>query len=327
MKPAFSVLFLTTLIGAGQGLALALVAGQFYFVIGTVAQHESGRFYGGGSALALALLAAGLLASAFHLAQAERGWRAASRWRTSWLSREVILLPACMALTAAYGGLHLGGWAPVLATFGNQQSLDLTMATGFALAAVAVLLFVATGMIYACVRFIGEWATPWTVVNFLLMGLASGFTVAAGYAALAASPLEGFMVAAAQLLTLAALVTKLFTLWRNGRLAPPVTLRAAIGVHHPRIRQLTQGFMGGSFNTREYFHRAGPGWPRLLTGLSLVAGFAAPVALLAVGARLGDGAMLFPLAAAVQGLGLLAERWVFFATGRHVQNIYYQRMA
>ncbi len=39
-------------------------------------------------------------------------------------------------------------------------------------------------MIYACLRFLQEWATPLTVVNFTLLGAASGFSVAAALAAL-----------------------------------------------------------------------------------------------------------------------------------------------
>jgi DMSO reductase anchor subunit len=33
------------------------------------------------------------------------------------------------------------------------------------------------------------------------------------------------------------------------------------------------------------------------------------------------------LTCAVQYIGLLAERWLFFAEARHPQNLYYQRMA
>ena len=89
MHPAFSVIFLTTLIGAGQGLFLALFSGQTYSAVHLLpAQHSS--FYIIGSLLAVALLLGGLAASFFHLGHPERAWRAASQWRTSWLSREVI---------------------------------------------------------------------------------------------------------------------------------------------------------------------------------------------------------------------------------------------
>ena len=165
MRPAFSVLFLTTLIGAGQGLLVALVAGQLFLVVGTGQAAETGGFYAVGSLIALALLALGLLASFFHLANPGRAWRAASQWRTSWLSREVIALPAAMGMAVVYGGLHLSGWDMVLLRFANGKSLDLTMAAGFVTVAACLALFLCTGMIYACVKFIREWASVWTVIN------------------------------------------------------------------------------------------------------------------------------------------------------------------
>ena len=44
-------------------------------------------------------------------------------------------------------------------------------------------LFVCTAMIYAGVRFLQEWHSPLTVANFTLLGLASGFLLAAAYSA------------------------------------------------------------------------------------------------------------------------------------------------
>jgi DMSO reductase anchor subunit len=83
MHPAFSVIFLTTLIGVGQGLFLALYTGQLYSVVKVLPAQESATFYGVGSLIALVFLLAGLFASLFHLGHPERGWRSAARWRTS----------------------------------------------------------------------------------------------------------------------------------------------------------------------------------------------------------------------------------------------------
>ena len=90
MHPAFSVVFLTTLIGVGQGLFLALYTGQLYSAVKVLPVQDSATFYGLGSLIALAFLATGLLASFFHLGHPERAWRSAARWRTSWLSRELV---------------------------------------------------------------------------------------------------------------------------------------------------------------------------------------------------------------------------------------------
>jgi DMSO reductase anchor subunit len=98
----------------------------------------------------------------------------------------------------------------------------------------------------------------------------------------------------------------------------------AIGVKHPRIVQIAQGAMGGSFNTREFFH----GRPREVvravrwTLLALV--FPVPAALLLAGTH---SAPLLAAALVLQFAGLLAERWYFFAEARHPQNLYYQAIA
>ena len=107
MHPAFSVIFLTTLIGAGQGLFLALYTGQLYSVVEVVPVEASHSHYGIGTLIALLLLVAGLFSSFFHLGRPERAWRSAAMWRTSWLSREVIALPAFMGMTALYGLVHI----------------------------------------------------------------------------------------------------------------------------------------------------------------------------------------------------------------------------
>lgn len=324
MRPAFSVLFLTTLIGAGQGLLVALVAGQLFLAAGDGVAVAPGGFYAGGAALAVVLLALGLLASFFHLANPARAWRAASQWRTSWLSREVLALPATMGLAVAYGGLHALGWDRPLVHFANGKALDLTMLVGFLTVLACLALFLCTGMIYACVKFIREWASPWTVVNYTLMGLASGFTVAAAYAASAAPVFATLFAGCAVALTVAALLGRAVSLARNARLRPLSTLKGAIGAPHQNIRQVAQGFGGTSFNTREFFHGRSSDTVRLVLVAGLLGGFVVPAALVVVGV---GSALTLWLAALVQYGGLLAERWVFFAHGNHVQNLYYQRKA
>ncbi len=72
MQPAFSVIFLTTLIGMGQGLFLAIYTEQVYSVLNVVQTNSSDRFYGIASGVALVLLILGLIASIFHLGRPER---------------------------------------------------------------------------------------------------------------------------------------------------------------------------------------------------------------------------------------------------------------
>jgi len=326
MKPAFSVIFLTTLIGAGQGLFLALYTVEVYSLFDVLPHQAGGSFYAPGSALALALLFLGLAASFFHLGRPERGWRAAARWRTSWLSREVIVLPVFMGAVALYGVVHwLGLESPSIA-LGASLVLGPSILLGAAATLLALALFLCTGMIYACIKFLQEWATPLTVINYALLGIASGFMIATAFAAHFATGLVGFFGGWAAVFTGMALATRAVSLVRNARLKPKSTLQTAIGVKHPRIVQTTQGFMGGSFNTREFFHGRTRAFLRALKWAFLALAFLVPLLVLGAGVA-WNSVPLLGIACAVQYVGLLVERWFFFAQANHPQNIYYQSVA
>ncbi len=309
MNPAISVIFLTTLIGAGQGLFMALVAAEN----GWIGAGAPRAFFVTGDGVALAFLIAGLVASFFHLGHPERAWRAVAMWRTSWLSREVIALPLFMGVVAMHGWAHASGSA-------------YAGAIGIAGAVLCLALFYITAMNYVCLRFLQEWATPLTIVNYTLLGAASGFTLATALAAALAPALTGKMACWALLLTVAAGIARVASLVRNARIRPKSTLQSAIGVRHPLIVQKAQGFMGSSFNTREFFHGKtrqvvqGVKWGFLLLA------FVVPAVLLGVGSTEGRALSLTGacIAFIIQYTGLLAERWFFFAQARHPQNLYYQ---
>jgi DMSO reductase anchor subunit len=181
-------------------------------------------------------------------------------------------------------------------------------------------------MIYACLKFLQEWASPLTVVNYFLLGAASGFTLATALAAWAAPSLTAFFGLLAVALTALALLTRGAALLRNARLKPKSTLQTAIGVKHPRIAQKSQGMMGGSFNTREFFHGRTRALMRSVKWIFLVLVFPVPAALLAAGLAL-DAPAALAAAFLAQYLGLLAERWFFFAQANHPQNLYYQTVS
>jgi len=322
MRPALSVVFLTTLIGVGQGFFLALFTQQSYALFDLL-PHQDARFYGWGSLLALVFALAGLIASFFHLGHPERAWRTATQWRTSWLSREVIFLPAFMGILFLYGISHLSGFDPVMVTLPSGLNIHATIVLGWAGTILAFALFVSTAMIYACLRFLREWHSPLTVINFILFGGASGFTLAALYAAMFAPAQAGFFGGWSLIITLLGLIGRSVSLWRNARLRPKSTVQTAIGIKHPRIVQKAQGAMGGSFNTREFFHgRSGSFLFRIKVAFILLT-FAVPLVLLAI--NISYPSILLPgIAFVAQYAGLLAERWYFFAEANHPQNLYYQ---
>jgi DMSO reductase anchor subunit len=325
MHPAFSVIFLTTLIGAGQGLFLALYTGQVYSVANLL-PAQSSAFYALGSGLALVLLAGGLLASFFHLGHPERAWRAASQWRTSWLSREVIVLPAVMGLVLLYGAAHFLQLTSPLFTVADTLAVDATLIIGLLGTLAAFALYIATAMIYASIKFLQEWHSPLTVANYTFLGLASGFMLAAALAANQGVDLVGFYGFWAVVATVLGLITRTAALLRNARLKPKVDLQAAIGVRHNVMGQKAQGAMGGSFNTREFFHGRSAATLAMVKWLFLLLAFAVPMLLIALAYGL-QSTTLPVLAFALQYLGLLAERWHFFAEARHPQNLYYQSIS
>ena len=306
MRPAFSVVFLTTLIGAGQGLFVAVFAGE-------AARRVDSRFFVFGAIMAAMLGALGLVASFFHLGRPERAWRTAAKWRTSWLSREVIALPLFMALVAAYAyARHTGaGWAAAVGAAGVLS---------------AIVLFVCTAMIYACMRFLQEWASPYTLANFALMGCASGATLAVPLAMLYAPHLGWVYAVAAVALTLAAMMVRLASLARNDAIVHKSTPQSAIGVRDPKVVQKSQGFTASSFNTREFFHGLTAGGMGTVRAAFIPLAFVLPAILVLAGMKAQSIALL-AAAFAVQYAGLLAERWYFLAQASHPQNLYYQSRA
>ncbi len=81
--------------------------------------------------------------------------------------------------------------------------------------------------------------------------------------------------------------------------------------------------MGGSFNTREFFHGKSAEFMRTIKPSFLLLAFGAPILLLVV-ALSQPSAGILGMAFILQYIGLLAERWFFFAQANHPQNLYYQ---
>jgi len=322
MHPAFSVIFLTTLIGAAQGLFLALMAGQIYSDIGVLNEARELDFFIDGTLIITVLMVTGLLASFFHLGRPERAWRSATMWRTSWLSREVIALPAFTIAVMAWGLLHYKGINPVVFSPTDTVHISLTLVVGLIAAGLAMILYLCTGMIYAAVKFIQEWASPLTVVNYAMLGMASGFTLATTLASYLGFEATAFYANWAIFLTVVGYITRMISLYRNANIKLKSNEQSAIGVRHPVIRQTSQGAMGGSFNTREFFHHKTEATVKLIKWFFIIAVFIVPVALLVIG-NLQHSTTIYALALGVQYLGLIAERWFFFAQARHPQNIYY----
>lgn len=322
MHPAFSVIFLTTLLGVGQGMFIALVFVQLLTAAGILQTELTPEFFAYGTGVVLVFVGLALFASFFHLGHPERAMKTITQWKTSWLSREVIALPAFGGAAFLYGVIHFFGWDFNVFESENMV-LSLSLAMGLVGIILSVTLWVCTGMIYACIKFLQEWATPLTVVNFIMLGMASGYTAATVYASIVKPELITFFAWSAIFFTALAAITRISAMVRNSRIKPKSTPTSAIGIRHEKIQQKSQGAMGGSYNTREYFHGKSESFISMIKWGFLVLVFIVPVVFLIQG--LTQTAMVaLIVAAVVQYIGLVAERWYFFADSNHPQNIYYQ---
>jgi DMSO reductase anchor subunit len=315
MHPELSLVLLTVLAGVGQGLFVFLVAGDIK------ALFEPGGLPNdviiAGSAVSIILTTMGMGASFFHLTHPERGWKAMLKWKQSWLSREVLLLPAFLGLAVLYA----------LCAYINLSFIFRGI-IGLAGVFTALALYAASGMVYAKIRYIREWNSFFTPVNFTLIGLSTGgVSLLAVYQIVGAWPSASLFTMRLMFLTLAfGFIFKAVSYSRDSRIYNPVSLKAALGVAHSDIRLMDWGSSYGHYNTKEYVYRKHADIRGALKLLALAAIFAVPLALMMMDYRPlfsgGHGVMAVP-SAIIAILGAFVERWLFFAEGNHMQNLYY----
>ena len=319
MNPPYSVIFLTTLIGMGQGLFLALIIEQLREQVQGISHNPA--FFILGGAIVVLLLIGGLIASFFHLGHPERAWRAATKWRTSWLSREVIALPLFMGIAFIYTVLEIFPAYNV-----RLGGFKVSLLVGLVGLLSMLLLFICTSMIYACLKFLQQWHTPLTNINFILMGCASGFTLAATLAITTNSQASNYMAAVALGLTSIALIFRLISLRRNKKLRPKSTIQSALGIKNSKINQTSSGAMAPSYNRHQFSHGKTVLFIRSIKWIFLAMAFCLPILLLIT--QLNNTSFtIMLLILLIQYTGLVAERWYFFADANHPQNIYYQVIA
>lgn len=312
MHPAFSVIFFTVSSGTGYGLLAVLGIGG---ALGWVARDP---WLGAtGIVIALAAVTAGLLSSTFHLGHPERSWRAFSQWRSSWLSREGVLavltygpalvLLLCWSLRLGDGGL--------LQLFGTVTAL-----------AAAVTVY-ATAMIYRSLRTIPEWSNGWTVASYLILGLAGGAVWANAVVHVFGAAHSGITTLA--MLSLAAAWVVKFRYWRFIDSAPPsATLESATGLgRFGKVRKFEGPHTEHNYLLKEMGYQVARKHALKLRTYAQLAGFALPLALsLIVLLSSGLFAVLASILAAISiAIGLLLERWLFFAEATHVVTLYYGR--
>jgi DMSO reductase anchor subunit len=309
MHPALSIIAFTTASGFGYGLAAILGLGLLDSAsMATKIAHF----------VALALISAGLLSSTLHLRNPQRAWRALSQWRSSWLSREGVMailtfVPLCVA---AYSAIFQSRYLPVAGLLGTLG------------AAVTVY---CTSMIYASLRSVQAWHTPLTPACYLLFAGAGGsllglfFAVSGGGSVLVLSLMSAVFL-------IVAWVVK--SLWRRNMLslAPLSTPESATGLGFiGSVKLFERPHFNDNYLTSEMGFRVARKHAAKLARLSVLLGGVVPVAavvpllVLGVAVRPAFAVLLAVIAVVSHAVGVLTERWLFFAEARHAVMNYYER--
>ena len=93
------------------------------------------------------------------------------------------MLPIFMGLVFLYAVVHFFGLTQPWFVVKGQLPVDASLIIGALGVLVAIVLYVSTAMIYASVKFLQEWHSSLTIINFTLLGGASGFMLAAAFSA------------------------------------------------------------------------------------------------------------------------------------------------
>jgi DMSO reductase anchor subunit len=310
MHPALSIVFFTTASGAGFALLLLIGLGVPLGLL------PADPLFGlNALTIAAALAAGGLVSSVFHLGRPERAWRAFSQWRSSWLSREGVLSVATFVPSAIFAV----GWILFGATSG------IVGLCGVLAAALAAGTIYCTGMIYASLKPIHQWHNPWVVPNYLALGLMSGFLLLDLIVRVWVSRPGGTAI-----LTLFSVIGAWSckeAYWRfiDTTSAPSSVASATALGRGGRVQMLEPPHTEENYLLQEMGYQIARKHRIRLRAVARVAGFALPVLLTLVALVVsgGMGALAATLAVASAALGLVVERWLFFAEAKHTVMLYY----
>lgn len=315
MNPALSVIFFTTMSGAGYGLlawtALAALTGQ-----------APARPLLASVLLALVLSTLGLLSSLFHLGKPGRAWRAFSQWRTSWLSREGVASLLTAAVAVALLAALLPGMLDAMALGAPVHLGGAGLTVALLAIACAIATVYCTAMIYASLKPIPAWRHRLVPIVYLLFAVFTGGVLFRALLRLS-DPQAGAMPL--PLVTLAVLLA-VFKLmyWRDIDRTPlPATRGDAIGLPRRQVDVFERPHTEANYLTREMAFVVARRHARWLRALAVVLFGAVPVLLL-VTVLAGHATPALWWFAAIAALGgAFVERWLFFAEAKHLVTLYY----
>lgn len=309
MHPAYSVIVFTTASGAGYGLLFWLGLAELFGLL-----PEQRWFAFIAIALALVLITVGLLSSTLHLGHPERAVRAFSQWRSSWLSREGV----AAVLTYIPASVLALLWLLGISNPSLQALLAVLAAIG---AAVTVY---CTGMIYASLRTIRHWNMGLVPLFYLLAAAATGAILLGVLLAWFASVPN--WLAGLLLLSLASAFAIKLAYWQTvdsdaGRYT--VAMATGLGDETTPVRPLDPPHTMPNFVMREMGYQVARKHAIKLRRIALMCLFAIPLVLTVIAWLTGWAGIWYSLILLSAGIGIITERWLFFAEAEHVSMLYY----
>jgi len=312
MHPAYSVIVFTTASGAGYGLLIWLAVGV---ALNLVPRDPVLGFVGLG--VALALITTGLLTSTFHLGRPERAWRALSQWQSSWLSREGVAAIFTYVPAGALGlGWVFGDFVPGQIAFGAVLSVPCALVTLWC-----------TGMIYASLPTIRAWHQPLVAPVYVVLGLATGGVLLMLLLLIFGYQARWTAAASASALLLGAVLKRLY--WSAIDTAKKTyTAEAATGLGHlGTVRPLDPPHTQPNFVMREMGYQVARRHAERLRSMATLLLFAMPLVaslLLLIDLPYPAQITVAAISALSIMIGVLMERWLFFAEAEHVVVVYYR---
>ncbi len=313
MHPAYSVIIFTTASGAGYGLLIGLA---LTMVLGLAPRDPVFGFFALGAAVALITL--GLLTSTFHLGRPGRAWRALSQVRTSWLSREGVAAIVTYLPIAAFGlGWVFGEHLPGQILAGALLSVPCAFVTVWC-----------TGKIYATLPTIRAWNRSDVTPIYLVLALATGSVLLTFFLAVFGYELRWATATGAILLSLGWELKMRYwsAIDRDDR---AWTAEQATGLGHlGTVRPLDPPHTQPNYVMREMGYQVARRHARKLRFLTVALLFVLPlIAAIALLLLKMPGAVTIAITALAMcsaTIGVLTERWLFFAEAEHVVMVYYR---
>ena len=304
MKPAFSVLFFTVTSGFGYGALICLLLMQ---TLDSQAMPSQDLLLS--LLVALAFATIGLLSSTLHLANPKNAWRAFNRFRTSWLSREGVFAVVFYPLILAYMAMIY---------FPEFNSPWLFNFLTFLCVLVSLAVIISTGMIYASLKPIRQWHHPLVVPIYILLALSSGALLVLCLQAVLMVEYSELLANVFLVICATSLLFKLLYFISIGQ-PTGVSISSATGFSQAKVNLLDSGHSSGTFLTDEFVFQASAKKISMLRIVSVVMAFLLPFALL----FFVPSKLSVITAFMLTYLGLLTERWLFFAEARHTVRLYH----